>query len=171
MWIIKLLEENETAIKQRWLDLIIDTYPADSRKFFKKQKNQFSNPVGHAISGTIGEIYEALLKGSLSNSPKNMEEFVKIRAIQEFSPAQAVGFILFLKQAIRGILEGTIQTKQQYEELLMIESEIDKLTLYIFDAYMNARESLFNIKIREIKYQSNSIIKAKTTESIDSEGD
>ena len=157
-----LLEKKKNSIKKRWLDLIIDTYPVDSHNFFKNQKNRFANPVGHSMIQAIDGIFQDLFSDDITaDTLKALEEFVKIRAVQEFTSAKAVQFILLLKVAIREELESAITEKSHFEELMSLESKIDTIMLLTFDAYTRARETLFQIRIREIKSQTQSIINTK----------
>ena len=47
MTVEKILFEKKDAIRDRWHQAVLDTYHPDTRRFFKKQKDQFANPVGH----------------------------------------------------------------------------------------------------------------------------
>ena len=94
-----LLLQNQSAILERWFNLILETYPANTAALMRKEKNRFANPVGVTISREI----EALFKGLLEN--KGSEELaasliaiLKIRSVQDFRPSQAVGFILLLEK-------------------------------------------------------------------------
>ena len=52
-----LLSQKRAAILDRWLQLIIESYPADSSIFLKQEKDRFVNPVGYTISQEIASIY------------------------------------------------------------------------------------------------------------------
>lgn len=150
-----LLIQNQAAIKQLWLDLVIDTYPPDSRKFFKKQKDRFQNPVGAALSNQVNSLFNALLKTDNDEDIAIvLEDFVKIRAVQEFSPSEAISFILYLKQAVRKTLANDIQSHHLYQELLAFESRVDNILLKAFDVYSQSREKLYAIKADELKRRS-----------------
>ena len=147
-----LLLKNRAAILERWFRLIIETYPSETSKFLKSQKDRFANPVGAAISEGIEGLYEHLLGES---DPVEVSSFldriIRIRAIQDFAPSQAVAFVVFLKKAIREQLGKEIRDKTVADELLAVESRIDDLTLLSFDIYMNCREKVYEIKANEIR--------------------
>lgn len=149
MKILNLLEQKQTNIKQRWLDLIVETYPADSRDFLKKRKDRFSNPVGIALTLQVDTLFAVLLQEDDKDVATILEDFVKIRTIQEFSPSQAISFILLVKQAIRECLAEDIRTNQLFTELLNLESRVDHLLLKAFDIYSTAREKLNKIRLEE----------------------
>ena len=149
------LEQRKTAIKQRWLDLIIATYPPDSREFFKNQKNRFLNPVGAALHRQVEALYDVLLNEAPDEDIASiLEDFVKVRAVQDFSPSQAIEFVLYLKQAIREELVEEIRSGQWFEELLALENRIDRLLLTAFDVYMQSREKIYQIRASDLKRQS-----------------
>jgi hypothetical protein len=145
-----LLLQNQSAILERWFNLILETYPANTAALMRKEKNRFANPVGVTISREI----EALFKGLLEN--KGSEELaasliaiLKIRSVQDFRPSQAVGFILLLKKAIEGALKSEIHREPIREEWLKFHSRIDELALLAFDLYMDCREKICEIRIHK----------------------
>ncbi len=154
MQIVNLLIEKKTAIKKQWIDLIVETYPPESHDFFKKN-NQFQNPVGKALSKLADSLID-----TVANDDENedtdviLEEFVKMRAVQEFSPSDAIGFILFLKQALRENLAEEIAAQKLEPELQALETRIDNLLLIAFDVYTQSREMLFKIRADELKRRS-----------------
>jgi len=149
-----LLEENKSAIVDRWLDLILETYPADSRRFLKRQKDQFANPVGTTISKEIDALYLAFLQGIDSEriSPI-LDRIIRIRAIQEFTPSQAVAFVFLLKKAVREKLGTEIRDSRLSEAVPAMESRIDDMALLAFDVFMKCREKIFEIRANEAKNQ------------------
>ena len=97
-----LLEKKKSAILDRWVHLILDSYPADTSRFLKKERDRFQNPVGHTILKRTKDLLDALQNGM---GPEGffplLEDVIKIRSVQDFSPSQAVGIIFLLKKAIR----------------------------------------------------------------------
>lgn len=147
-----LLREKSATILKRWFDMILETYPPDTSRFLKQEKNQFANPVGNTILLEIENIYEEILHGIDTEKLSHfLDRIIKIRAIQDFSPAQAVAFIFHLKNAIREELGGEIRKDQLFEELLKFESRIDKLALLAFNTYVKCREKVYQIRVNEIK--------------------
>ncbi len=156
-----LLAKNRTVILRRWFELTLDTYPADSRKFLKRQNDRFANPVGMSISEGMEEIYERLLKSGDAGPHEfatSLDKIVRIRAVQDFSPANAVGFVFLLKTAIREAVAKEIRENLLFGQLLKIESRIDRLALLSFNIYMHCREQLFEIKATEIRNRTSRIL-------------
>ena len=157
-----LLSKKKASILRSWFDLILESYPAGSRRFFKQEKNQFANPVGFTISHEIEKIYEELIgKTDCNKLAASLENIIKIRAVQDFSPSQAVAFVFDLKKAIRDNIESDLKEKQVFEELLNFEAKIDETALIAFEIYMRCREKIHEIRVNEIKNRSSSIFEKR----------
>ena len=145
---------------RRWFQLILETYPADTSRFLKKEKDRFVNPVGYTISQEIGVLYEELLQEMNSDKlAACLDNIIRIRAVQDFSPSQTVAFIFLLKKAIREELTSEIKENRVFEELLKFESRIDKLVLLALDIYMKCREKVYEIRVNEIKAEKERALK------------
>ncbi len=152
MRIWQRLKEREQALLDRWRTLITESYPKETSLFLQKKKNQFANPVGHNIRKVTQDLVSIFLsEEEIGAPPDSLLNFVKIRAVQEFSAAQAVGFVFFLKQAVRELLEKEKDIQVSTKDWFDVDHRIDYLALVTFDAYVVAREKLFNIRIRELK--------------------
>ncbi|MDP8238852.1 MAG: RsbRD N-terminal domain-containing protein [Candidatus Hatepunaea meridiana] len=154
-----LLEQNQDVIIERWLDLILATYPSDGSFFLKKQKNQFANPVGYTISKEIEILYQTLFKDvDTETISTSLDSIIKIRSVQDFSPSKAIGFIFLLKKAINDELGNTVKEEGLYSELHEIESSIDTLILKAFDSYMKSKDLLFRIRADELNRRTKIIL-------------
>jgi hypothetical protein len=150
--LVNLLLQNQKAILERWLHLILETYPAETSALLKKEKDQFMNPVGSTISREIETLLEELLQGLNSDRlSASLSPILKIRSVQDFSPSQATGFIFLLKKAIQEVLERRIEERQILVEWLKFQSKIDQLALLAFEIYMNCREKIYEIRVHEAK--------------------
>ena len=93
-----LLKKNKAAILERWFHLILETYPANTAAMMRKDKNQFTNPVGTTLSREIEVLFKNLCEGSQNEKcQSSLDSILKIRSVQDFSPSKAVGFIFLLK--------------------------------------------------------------------------
>jgi hypothetical protein len=148
----KFFKEKKSAFLKRWFNLIVETYPDEATRFLKYQKDRFANPVGHDLSQALDRLYEEVVSGVDSQrAAPALDQIIRIRAIQNFSPSQAVAFVFFLKTVIRDALEEEIRQSGIKEELLIIETRIDQLALLAFDQYMGCREKLYDLKANEIR--------------------
>ena len=149
-----ILTQKGPTILSKWLELILETYPADAQRFLKKQKNRFANPVGTTIKSEAENIYKELLRGM---DPERISLFldgiIRIRAIQDFTPSQAISFVFLLKNIIREEVGKEVREQQLLDELMIFESRFDEVALLAFDVYMKCREKIYEIRANETKNQ------------------
>lgn len=146
------LSDRKCTLVQKWFDLLLETYPAETARFLHREKDQFANPVGSTLCQGLEGLYEALLQGKNRDEIHPvLESIVKIRAVQEFSPSQALGFIFLLKKLVREELASEIGGGQiSLDDLLSFDSRIDDLALLSFEIYSACREKLYDIKISQL---------------------
>ena len=136
-----LLEKNKSVILSRWFNAILETYPADTKHFLRTKKNRFDNPVAQRISSGIEGIFSQILKEAEEKEVSPfLDKIIRVRAVQDFNPSQAVAFIFDLKRLVREELEEELRKGQLFEELWRFEEEIDKMGLLALDIYMKCRE-------------------------------
>jgi hypothetical protein len=147
-----LLAQRKTAIIKNWFTLAVETYPPDTASFLKRQKDPFANPVGRTVSRGLEALFNELLKEmDYEIIISFLDPIIRIRAIQNFSPAQAVSFIFLLKKAIRENIKKEASEEQFFNELLLFESKIDKLALIAFNLYMQCKEKIYDLKANEMR--------------------
>ena len=145
---------------ERWLQLILETYPAGTSRFLKQEKDRFVNPVGYTISQGIEVLYEGLLQGMNSNKLIDcLDNIIRIRSVQDFPPSQVIAFIFLLKKAIRDELASEIRRNRVLVDLLEFESKIDKLALLALDIYTKCRQKVYEIRINEVKTERERVLK------------
>jgi len=146
------LTEKKSAILGRWLTMIYESYPPETAIFLRKEKNRFDNPMGYRISEGLEGLYNALIQDMETEKVLGfLDEIIRIRALQSFSPSQALAFIFLLKNVIRQELADDIRKENLGAEVLELESCIDGLALLGFDVYTKRREKLSEIKADEAK--------------------
>ncbi len=147
-----LLSQNQKAILKNWFDLFLETYPADSASLMRKEKNQFTNPVGSTISREIEVLFKKLCEGGqLEQCGPSLDSILKIRSVQDFSPSKAVGFIFLLKKAIGDALREEILKESMTDEWLKFQERIDDLALQAFDIYMDCRDKICEIRVNQAR--------------------
>jgi hypothetical protein len=147
-----ILQQKKSAILERWFRLILDTYPPDASQFLKKQGDPFANPVGCSISRGVEELFDELIdEGDSDVVAPILDQIIRIRAVQDFSPARAVGFVFELKKSIRQELADELRAGATEHDLVELESRIDRMALLAFDIYMVCREKVYEIKANEAK--------------------
>jgi hypothetical protein len=151
MQLSELLYEKKVSLLEKWIDCALAVYHKDASSFLKKQKNQFANPLGYTASNSLTKIFDVLCKDCpVNEASKALEDFVKIRAVQELSPAQALSFVYDLKKIMKDEGLATDSTKI-LQELLIFNSRIDELAMMAFDLYMESRERLYRVRLDEFK--------------------
>jgi len=147
----KLLSEKKSAIIDKWFDVIIETYPADTSNFLRKQKNRFTNPVGQTILQGIENIFDGLFQShDFEKITPFLDSIIRIRAVQDFTPSQAVSFIFSLKKVLREELASG-REELPNAELQELDARIDSLALLCFDIFVQCREKLYDIKAKEFQ--------------------
>jgi len=150
-----ILSEKKPDILRQWIDHILDTYPAETAKFLREKKNKFTNPVAHSVSEGAEGIFESLLEGIDQNKISVfLDNIIRIRAIQEFTPSQAIAFVFALKKIIRDELAKEIRESGLSDEMTQLDQDIDSLGLLAFDIFMRCREKLYDIKANEMRHMT-----------------
>lgn len=143
------LEKNRAKIMDLWFDLTIRTYPEDTARMFASVKNRFDNPVGsltwQSLNDTFTLLSDARNSGTLDTQAleSSMDPVIRIRAIQSFTPSQAVGFVFDLKAIVRKVTGGSMDES--------FDRNIDLLGLSAFNRFMKCREEIFLLKANEAK--------------------
>jgi len=147
-----LLLQNQSTILKRWFDLILKTYPEDTASLMRKEKNQFTNPVGSTISREIDVLFKKLCEGGqFEKCTTSLDSILKIRSVQDFSPSKAVGFIFLLKRAIVETLRDEISKESITDEWMKFQERIDDMALQAFDIYMDCREKVCEIRVNQAR--------------------
>jgi len=151
----ELLKKQRTSIVDKWFDLIIESYPADTATFLKG-KGGFTNPVGQTTSQGVEDIFDGLLiDADPSDIAPFLDSIIRIRAIQDFTPSQAVNFIFLLKKVIRDEFLSQTDALGDKEglrdEFHALDEKIDTLSLLSFDIFMKCREKLYDLKANELR--------------------
>ena len=150
----KLLSDKRSPIIKKWRDLLVGTYPVDTQRFFKKEKNRFSNPVGQTIAEDLEILYDELTAGHDTDKiSSSLDNIVRIRAVQDFKPSQAVGFVLELKKLIRNELGIRARENEIQDEFEALEEKIENAALLAFDIYVKCRQKLYELRVNEAKNQ------------------
>jgi len=147
-----LLEQRKTTIIKDWFALAVETYPPDTASFLKRQRDPFANPVGRTVSRGLEALFNELLKEmDYETITSFLDPIIRIRAIQNFSPAQAISFIFLLKKVIRENTKKEVPGEQLFNELLLFESKIDQLVMIAFNLYMQCKEKIYDLKANEMR--------------------
>jgi hypothetical protein len=148
----KLLKEKKSAVLERWFDSILETYPSDTKHFLRTKKDRFENPVAHRISSGIEGIFDQILNDEKAEEASLfLDKVIRIRAVQDYSPSQALAFIFDLKRLMREAVAEDTHEGQFSAELWRLEQKIDEVGLLALDIYMKCREEIYELRINEVK--------------------
>jgi len=160
MAIEDFLREHKDHILKQWFQQVIKTYPEETARFLTTTADPFDNPVGADIKKGIEEVFDQLLaKSSITTAPPFLERLIKIRAVQDFRPSQAVSFVFALKDIVRGRIARQSRQFDYFDDVLAFNKRIDDLALVAFNAYMQSRENVCEIRVHEVKNRVSRLLK------------
>jgi len=139
---MQVLAELKQTILEKWLEQTLATYPSQTLRFLRGEKDRFRNPVGHTLREGLATLLDELT-GEMDPAQIRpaLESMVRLRAIQDFTPSQAVGFVYLLREIL--------EEEAAAGELTDVQKRIDETGLLAFDLFMKCREEIYEIKARE----------------------
>jgi hypothetical protein len=151
----QLLSAHRPAIVERWRDEVLGTYPADGASFFRAERDDFRNPVGKAVLRSLEVLFDHLA-GTVDEQVacKALDDLVRIRAVQGFTPARALGCLLKVKAIVRDELGEDV-----VRDLADFEAHVDELLLRAFDTFVTCREKVFSLRVQEARAQVFSLLR------------
>ncbi len=152
---VRTVEKNKKRITQKWVERVIETYPAETAEIFGKQKDRFANPV----AGSLSESLEKVVNGLVSNATTeelsdSIDPAIRVRAVQKFSSSEAVAFIFFLKKVVPEVVG---KNNIDADGWAWLDKKVEELALIGFDKYVECREKIFELRAFEVR---NRIFKA-----------
>jgi hypothetical protein len=142
-----LLEQKRKGILKRWYSCIMESYPTDVSSFLISEKDRFANPVGYTILSGIETLFDEVTHGTNHDRVINaLDSIIRIRAVQDFTPSQAIAFVSLLKTAVRVELKLD-DASEMFEELLQFDTRIDDLASLASDIYVKCRDDINRIKV------------------------
>jgi len=144
-----VLVKKQTAIVKKWFDLVVDTYPADTSRFLKRQKDPFANPVGSTtleglnaiFTDLVGELEPEAKDRRFGDAPQN-ERVLPERPLPEgIRFVDAMNFKVAKMEA--GVLRSILNPKGVIEEtVLHLADRRNRILTIIINAY-TGRFSLY----------------------------
>lgn len=150
------LQDHRESIIERWRSLTLAVYPKDAGRAMRAVE-AFRNPVGQALTESLDRIFDGIASGSdVVDLHEPLDRIVRIRAVQDMRPSDAVGFVFFLKRAVREALpnEGV-----DFEELSRFESRVDELALLAFEIWGGCRNQLLRAQMRSVHRGSSHLLR------------
>lgn len=151
----ELLELRRSDILNDWKKKTLNA--EEKNKFSKsilKMDNPFINPVGVNVSEALSGLYESLLN-QRDGAADMLDDILRIRAVQEITPGESIRFLIQFKEIVENHIPELKKDMNLKLELAEFYFRVDELMLQGFDIYMQCREQLWNIKMDEIKNNTN----------------
>lgn len=159
MKLVELLKSRRAEVLGRWRDLILETYPGNTVRFVKGQKDRFHNPVGYSLNEGTAGILDGLLAGTpRSDLRQPMDSLVRIRTVQDLTPSDSIGFVFKLKQAVHDEIGASLDGVESWKELSKLYAAIDDLALLAFETYTQCRQEISEIRINAMKRRISTIL-------------
>jgi hypothetical protein len=156
-----LLFERKAALCERWLDAVLAEYGQLTAVRWRRERDPFANPVGHALATGLTEILGAIASEGEPEAGARaaLEAIVRIRSVQGMTPSRAVGFVGKLRGVVRAELAAEIAGGALDAELAEVDGRIERLVLLAFDTYVGIREQVFRIRQEELKRSVGSLLR------------
>ena len=146
------LAAKKQEILESWFQATVDSYPAETARFIKNQKDPFANPVGRTTYQSLDALVDALTAGAGPEvMAKALDPILRIRAVQTFTPSKATSFVFSLKQIIRQHLPGDGHDADV--DINALDRQIDEMAMAAFDIYVACREKIYELKATESRKQ------------------
>ena len=150
--LLETLLAKKSAIVDEWLTRTLQSYPEHTSRFLSRERDLFRNPVGSAFKAALPVLLDAVLEGvDAGQVTPPLDSLVRIRAVQDFTPGQAIAFVLLLRPVLRDTLASQSQAGPDRDALATLDSRIDALALLAFDLFMKCRERIYEIRTNEAR--------------------
>jgi hypothetical protein len=159
MSIIAAVRERRAEVAGAWGDLTLATYPAASSTLFLNEKDPFRNPVGATVRRSLTTLLDGVLgEASEDAIARALDCIVRLRAVQDFTAGEAVGFVFLLKRAVASTLGSELATATP-EQVGALWEHVDALALRAFDVFSTCRRSLYELRANEAKARVHSLLR------------
>jgi hypothetical protein len=152
----KALALREEDIARQWLERICADYPPEAAAFIAAQTDPFANPLGDRLRSAARAFARVLiapnpLPEEEDNLAAALEELMRVRALQAFTPEKALGVFFDMKEILRAALAAVSGWETAAGELRKLDARVDRTVLTAFGQYSRCRETLSAIRENEIR--------------------
>jgi hypothetical protein len=170
--LLEVLLAKKRAIVDEWLARTLQSYPEHTSRFLSQERDLFRNPVGSTFKDALPLLVDAVLgEVDTARVTPALDGIVRIRAVQDFTPGQAIAFVFLLRPVIRGALGTQGQDGPDRDALEALESRIDALALLAFDLFMRCREQIYEIRANEARRRTAVLERRHRLDSLADPGD
>ena len=149
-----LLEKRKDTIVERWVEAVLSAYPSESAALFQAQQDPFANPLGHSVREGARGIFQTILDGMDQEGLRiHLDKIIRIRAVQQFTPSQALSFVFSLRSIVREMIPEAEADARLRDGLTELDARIDGVALAAFELYAARREDVSQLRISEVMRQ------------------
>ncbi|MBI5478891.1 MAG: RsbRD N-terminal domain-containing protein [Deltaproteobacteria bacterium] len=154
----EILAARRPHILPKWLDLIYALYPPEAKDFLQRERDPFANPVGDTMRAAAEALY-GRLHGRQDGQPcPQLEQLMRLLAVQGICPSRAVGFLLALKRLMRAELAAHREGPALLADLEAVCDRIDHLTLEAVDLFATYRDKLSALQAQEARRSTQKLL-------------
>lgn len=132
----------EQEILEKWIEGLTDSRPEPATALRSAQPDPFRNPVGYTIRKGLSQLWEQLLREMDPDTvDAALDSILRIRAVQDVSPNEAVRFVADLRPLL-GLLHSEL-------DRTLVEGRMDRLAMAALDKYLQCREQINVVRLHE----------------------
>ena len=154
-----IISARRDAAIQKWTEAVFAMYPFETTGFIRTQRDQFANPVGHATRAAGEQIYDAVTGRDVDMEKvhASVAALIRIRAVQDLKPEQAVGVLYLYKSVLRELLLADMLAAGDVQGFLDMGGRLDTLCLMAFNLYLADREQVYAERVAQQRREASQI--------------
>ena len=141
----KLLATRRDAVVEAWWEKVLELYDERARNLLRRNEDPFTNPLRSTFVSAMERIVDCMAAGQDIDTARDaIREVVKLRAIQDVSPGEALDSFLVFRKALKEV------AKDSWDEVAdEAVGAQDALVRLAADEYLGAQKLILDIKYRE----------------------
>jgi len=139
--------DRRQQIVEQWIERLAESRPDQAAPLRTLEPDPFRNPAGYTTRKSLTELWKQLQSDMAPDAiDAALDAVIRLRAVQDMSPGEAVEFVAHLRPILR-------QYPETFDPVLF-ESRIDQLVLATAKKYWQCREQIATVRLRERKRMS-----------------
>ena len=150
-----LLEAKREEVVRQWRARILGSYPDSASGGFKLRKDSSRNPIGSSVADGAQAVVDVLVRGGdRAEFAVAVDGIVRMRAVQSFTPSEAVAFVFDLESVLAEVLGSAAGAGGHERELKALIGRVNEVALAAFDVYLACREKIWELKAAMMRDRS-----------------
>ena len=145
-----IISARRDAAIQKWTEAVFAMYPFETTGFIRTQRDQCA----------AGEqIYDAVTGRDVDMEKvhASVAALIRIRAVQDLKPEQAVGVLYLYKSVLRELLLADMLAAGDVQGFLDMGDRLDTLCLMAFNLYLADREQVYAERVAQQRREASQI--------------